>query len=273
MKALTDSELTFIDDLSQFDFTTNPQGVTHILCAGGSLSFLLDHIRYNISQRDYVILTAGVFSSDFHLSEDCRVMAFSFPDSMIDRETIKNSYGVIGHLSLLQDPVIKLSEEDFISCRDDLKRLNAKLKKPHLFKEEVIGTLLKAHVLDLYNIHAQTQPEFTDSGRPTVLLRNFIGMLLDGKFREYRTIEYYANRLCINPHYLTEICRRFTHQPASYWIDRFTIRELSSLMADRTLTFDDIAFRMNFSSVSYFSRYIKKHLGITPTQFLKSIGK
>lgn len=98
-------------------------------------------------------------------------------------------------------------------------------------------------------------------------------LFLGGKSREHRTIEYYANRLCVNPHYLTEICRRFTHQPASYWIDRFMIRELSSLMADQTLTFDDIAFRMNFSSLSYFSRYINKHLGITPSQFRKSIKK
>lgn len=273
METSNESELTFIDDISQFDFSSNSHGVTHILCTGGSLSFLLDHVRYNICQRDYVILTAGTLPSDFRISEDCKVIAVSFLDSMVDRETIKNSYGVIGHLSLLQNPVIKLSEDDFISCRDDLTRLHAKLKKPHLFKEEVIGTLLKAHVLDLYDIHAQTQPEYTEGGRPAILLREFIGMLLEGRFREHRTIEYYANRLCVNPHYLTEICRRFTYQPASYWIDRFTIRELSSLMADQALTFDDIAFRLNFSSVSYFSSYIKKHLGITPSKFRKSLRK
>ncbi|MBD5356913.1 MAG: AraC family transcriptional regulator [Bacteroides sp.] len=271
MNTSTDSELKFIEDLSQFDFTSNPHGVTHILCIGGSLSFLLDHIRYNISERDYVIMTAGVFPSDFCLSEDCRVITLSFPDSMMDRETIKNNYGVIGHLSLLQDPVIKLSEDDFISCREDLIRLHDKQMKPHLFKEEVIGTLLKAHVLDLYNIHAQTHPEFTEGGRPAIMLRNFISILLQGDYKENRIVDYYADKLCVDPHYLTEVCRRFTHQPASYWINRFTIRELSSLMADPALTFDEIAFRMNFSSVSYFSRYVKKHIGITPSQFRKSL--
>ena len=98
-------------------------------------------------------------------------------------------------------------------------------------------------------------------------------MLLDGEFKQNRSIEHYADRLCVNPHYLTEVCRKFTRQPASYWIDRFTIRELSSLMADSELTFDEIAFRMNFSSISYFSRNIKKQLGITPSQFRKSLRK
>ena len=273
MQTATNSELKFIADLSQFDFTANPHGVTHILCLGGSLSFLLDHIRYNIAEMDYVIFTAGVFPADFRLSEDCKAIAISFPDSMLDREIFKNNYQVIGQLSLLENPVIKLSVDDFVSCRNDLTRLHGKLMKPHLFKEEVIGTLLKAHVLDLYDIHARTRADLSEGGRPAILLRNFIRMLLDGEYKSHRAVDYYADRLCVDPHYLTEVCRKFTHQPASYWIDRFTIRELSSLMANPALTFDDIAFRMNFSSVSYFSRYIKKHLGITPSQFRKSIGK
>ena len=273
MNTTVDSELIFIEDLTHFNYTDNPHSVTHILCTRGSFSFRLDNIPYNISEKDYVIMTAGVFPSDLHLSGDCSVIAVSFPDSIMDRETIKNNYGVIGHLSLLQDPVIRLSEEDFVACKEDLMRLQCKLKKPHLFKEEVVGTLLKAHVLDLYNIHAQKRPEFTAGGRPAILLRNFIGMLLEGDFREHRTIEYYADHLCVNPHYLTEVCRKFTRQPASYWIDRFTIRELSALMAEEALTFDEIAFRMNFSSVSYLSRYIKKHLGLTPSQFRKSLRR
>ena len=267
----SNTELKFIEDLSGYDFTANPHGVIHILCLGGSLSLMLDHVRYNITERDYVILTAGVFPSELQISEDCSMIAISFPDSMLDRETFKNCYGVIGHFSLLQNPVIKLSEEDFVSCRDDLSRLRRKLLKPHLFKEEVIGTLLKAHVLDLYDTHARNRNDFKDGGRPAILLRNFVGMLLNGDYKENRTVDYYADKLCVEPHYLTEVCRRFTRQPASYWIDRFTIRELSSLMVDSKLSFDEIAFRMNFSSVSYFSRYVKKHLGITPSQFRKSL--
>ena len=265
--------LIFIEDLSRFDFTDNPHGVTHILCMDGSLSFLLNHTRYNISERDYVILTAGVFPSDFRLSEDCSFIAISFSDSMLDRETFKNNYGVIGHFSLLQNPVIKLSEEDYISCRADLLRLKDKLNKPHLFKAEVIGTLLKAHALDLYDIHARMRPDFAEGGRPAKLLQNFISMLLAGEYKVHRTIEYYADQLCVNPHYLTEVCRRFTRQPASYWIDRFTIRELSSLLADSELTLDDITFQMNFSSLAYFSQYVKKHIGLSPSQFRKSLRK
>lgn len=267
MNVINNNGLEFIDDLSRFDYASNPHGVTHILCLKGSFSFLLDQIKFNITEKDYVILTAGVFPNDFHISEDCRFIAFAFPDSMIDREAIKNNYGVIGQLSLLQNPVIKLQDEDFISCRDDLIKLRDKLRKPHLFKQEVIGALLKAHVLDLFHIHAMSSLEFNEGGRPFDLLRNFVNMLIEGKTKEHRTIEYYACQLCINSHYLTEICRRFTRQPASYWINRFAIRELSYLLADRSLTLDEIAFRMNFSSVSHFSRYVKKLLGMTPKEY------
>ena len=40
---------------------------------------------------------------------------------------------------------------------------------PHLFKEEVVGTLLKAHALDLYDIHARNRNDFKEGGRPAIL--------------------------------------------------------------------------------------------------------
>ena len=37
------------------------------------------------------------------------------------------------------------------------------------------------------------------------------------------------------------------------------------------MSLDDIAGRMNFSSISYFSRYVKNTLGTTPTEYRKAI--
>lgn len=265
--------LKFIDDIASFDLMAMPRNVTHILCLEGSLSFVLDHTRYNLIRGDYLILTTGLFATSFSKSDDCQIIAMTFPDNLLNNDTIKSNYGVFGHLSLLQNPVMKLSEHDFENCRYDLVRLRQRMSEPHLFKEELIIALLKAHVLDLYDIHARANVAVSIESRPAQIMRDFIALLLDKEYMTHRSVDYYAAKLCVVPHYLSEISKQVSLQPASYWIERFTVRELTSMLADTSLSFDDITFRMNFSSLSYFSRYVKKTIGMTPSEYRQSIKK
>ena len=88
-----------------------------------------------------------------------------------------------------------------------------------------------------------------------------------------RDLDFYASRLCITPHYLSEICRKVSGRPATYWIDRFTIQEITRLLRQRELPLTTIAERMNFSSVSYFSRYVQKRIGVPPSEYRNNAKK
>ena len=134
-----------------------------------------------------------------------------------------------------------------------------------------MGSLLTAHILDLYDIHARSSKELQVSERVTSLLRNFIGLLYNGEYVRNRDLEFYASRLCITPHYLSEICKKISGKPASYWIDRFTMQEITRLLRQKELSLSEIAERMNFSSLSYFSRYIRKRLGVCPGEYRNSL--
>lgn len=265
-------KLFFTDTFTGYDFAGHAGYVIHILSLDGSCSFTLHHTHYNISSGDYVILTNGVLVSAISQSEDCKVIVMSFAEQLIETNAIRNNYGIIGHLSLLQNPVMKLSRTDFNKCREDMLRLRERLNDGrHLFREEMIGMLLKAHVLDLYDIHARANERVVASSRPASLMRDFIGMLIDGDYVSDRSLKYYASRLCITPHYLSEISKNLSSQPATYWIDRFVVREISRLLTQPDLSLEDIAFRMNFSSLSYLSRYVKNNLGITPSEYRSNL--
>ena len=108
--------------------------------------------------------------------------------------------------------------------------------------------------------------------RITVLLRNFIELLYNGEYIRNRDLDFYASRLCITPHYLSEICKKVSGKPATYWIDRFTLQEITRLLRQKELSLTTIAERMNFSSVSYFSRYVQKRMKTTPSEYRKDIS-
>lgn len=88
-----------------------------------------------------------------------------------------------------------------------------------------------------------------------------------GTFREHREVNWYADKLCVTPNYLSEVSRKISGYAANYWISRYTVLDISRLLRDRSLTFARISDMFGFSSPAYFSRYVQQHLGVSPTAF------
>ena len=91
---------------------------------------------------------------------------------------------------------------------------------------------------------------------------------------------YYADLLCITPKYLSQVSRSVSGLPASEWITYYATFELVSLLRsssarllptgrknDQSKTLTEVADLMRFETASHFSRYVKKLLGKTPSQY------
>ena len=50
-------------------------------------------------------------------------------------------------------------------------------------------------------------------------------------------------------------------------IDKYAVTVLIDFLKNSELSFTQISEEMNFSSLSYFSRYAQKHLGMSPTEY------
>lgn len=262
--------IIFADTLQEFKSLQYDGRIAHILCSNGNMGFTFQNTHYNIVARDYVILPCSSLVSDFSISNDFQGILLSLSDTFVTSIAIRSNYGIIGHLSLLLNPVMQLSSLDFHKCMDALLYIKKRMEdKDHFFLEELLGSLLTAHILDLYDIHARDSKDLQVSERITLLLRKFIELLYNGEFKRNRNLDFYASKLCITPHYLSEICKMVSGKPATYWIDRFTLQEITRLLRYKELPLNIIAEQMNFSSVSYFSRYVLKRIKTTPSEYRK----
>lgn len=260
--------ITFADTLQDFGTLRYAGHIIHILCCGGNMGFTFQNTRYNIARGDYVILPNAELASELSESGDFRGILMCLSEVFVASIAIRSNYGIIGHLSLLQNPVMKLSAHDFEVCEAALRYLRMRMgDKGHFFREELLGSLLTAHILDLYDIHARSRDVLQIPEHTASLLRRFIELLYNGEYIRNRGIDFYASRLCITPHYLSEICRKASGRPATYWIDLFSIQEITRLLRRKELSLTEIAEGMNFSSVSYFSRYVQKRIGVPPSEY------
>ncbi len=262
------NDIVFADGLRSETLREYGDYVLHVMCTCGSFSFCLNNERYLTRKGSYVILPNPLLVSDLHTSDDFGGYVIFLSNSFISHCTPNNNYGVFGHISNLRHPVMQLDEADYDRCREDLEMVSRRIhESDHLFHRERMGALVQNHVLDLYDIHARKYQRRDIPERAGRLMLQFIRMLDSGEYRRHRDLAHYADRLCIVPHYLSEICISVSGKPASFWIETYTRNDIIRQLRNRSMSFTDIADAFNFSSLSYFTRYVKKVTGLTPSEF------
>lgn len=263
-----DDLLLFLTSLEELAHFRGKSAVIHILCGRGNLSFLHRSTFFNIGPDDYAIMPNAALATDFSASPDLEAIVMALTPAVGSRLALKSNYGIVGHLALLQDPVMRLSKAAAERCRADLLRLRERSTETgHFFQRELLEHLLAAHVLDLYDLHAKAHADRSVPDRAAQLLARFTDALASGAYRTHRDLAWYGEKLCVTPHYLSEVCRRASGRGANYFIDLFTTQEIARRLCDKRESIQAIADDFGFSSVSYFTRYVKKHLGTTPRAF------
>lgn len=61
--------------------------------------------------------------------------------------------------------------------------------------------------------------------------------------------------------------QKVSGKSATYWIDRFTLQEITRLLRQKELSLTAISEYLNFSSISYLSRYVQKRIKVTPSEY------
>ena len=244
----------------------------HLLCTAGEGSFVFNDRCYHIVENDLVVIPTPARVKNLAAHPDLRVEWFAADYKFLQNLLPSNNYSIGGSISLNHDPVIKLTDEQAAILLADLHRLRDRLDDRHLlFYREMMGSLCLTMMYDIFEPHARREATDTHSDRTAYIVKQLMDLLSTGISRTEREVSYYAERLHVSPKYLSATVKRVTGQSVSSFIDRHTVPILKKYLNDERLSLTQIADRMNFTSLSYFSRYCTKHLGQSPSEYRQSL--
>ncbi|MBQ9223214.1 MAG: AraC family transcriptional regulator, partial [Prevotella sp.] len=86
-------------------------------------------------------------------------------------------------------------------------------------------------------------------------------------YRESREVRFYADLFNLTPKYFATVIKQQTGTNASEWISSYVIIQAKALLQQRQLTVQQVALQLGFPDQSAFSRYFKKNVGISPTDY------
>ncbi len=264
--------VVFSNDFSELNSDKFVDYCVHVLCHKGSGTFLMGDEKFSMKENEFIIWINGKSVSNICVSDDFRATVFYLSYRFSYLNDSQNEYRLKGHLALLHNPVLHLTPEEAKLCDTSMQSLRQHAEwTKHPFSREALGYLVESFKLDLFGIHAKINQEAVKHGQAELLFRRFISELENGTARKHRDVAYYASKLCITPKYLSQICLKVSGRNASDWINRFALNELTTLMKDKKQTLATIADQMDFSSPSYFSRFVRNNTGLSPTEYREKL--
>lgn len=86
-------------------------------------------------------------------------------------------------------------------------------------------------------------------------------------FKKERFMDFYAKELGITGKHLGRTIKAQTGFTASEWLDRMVILEAKVLLKSSGMSIQQIAEELNFPSQSFFGKYFKNIVGVSPKEF------
>lgn len=81
------------------------------------------------------------------------------------------------------------------------------------------------------------------------------------------TVKYFANKLYLSPNYFGDLVKKQTGESAQEHIQSYLVSVAKDRLKNTHQSVSQIAYSMGFDYPQYFSRFFKKHVGLTPNQY------
>ena len=78
---------------------------------------------------------------------------------------------------------------------------------------------------------------------------------------------FYAELQHITPRYFSSIIKEKSGQTASRWIVQLVIAEAKRYLESTDLSIKEVAAMLNFPNQSFFGKYFKQHVGMSPNDY------
>jgi AraC-like DNA-binding protein len=253
------------------DFNVNYH--THLFCHRGSITFLFNEVKMKCKSSEFVFWFAKSKLADLQFSKGFRATVLLVENQFLTNNIPDQNWGIDATLHSRQYPVKQIdNKNDRQRILYNFKLLNDRFQDiEHRFYEEALKLQMRLFVLEMWHTFAKEYERRKRSLQTGTLYERFRNLVQDHCMKE-REVQFYANELNITPKYLNAISKQNSGITASEWIQRFAKERITLLLQNENLNIAEISDEMGFSSRSFFTRYVKKVLGVTPSEYRNRLG-
>lgn len=257
-----------VKDISRL-YPLKPMTNLIVLCIGGQVEIKTNGKSIESGSGDVLICPPNMKIANTVYSDDfvCKVLCLSdhlAQGLLREKSDIWHRAVYLNQINQIMMSNISSEEFKFYFALISSKLKNVNSGAPH----EILLALLRALLLEicfiLEELHGIQKEMKLSQGK--VLFNRFLNLLSNSEIKR-QPIAHYASQLAITPKYLTMLCQKYSDKTASEWVVQYTTEEIRFYLKSSSLSIKEISARLGFSNMSHFGSYVRKHLGMSPSEF------
>lgn len=243
-----------------------------LLCTSGAISLTVDGLPYEIGAGTFAVFRPGVLLEQMNHTEnaqtDFMIMTnFSMnSDVLLDNQTAMCIYR---YFMMYKDICMKIGKMELMILHRYFALMHSLTEYNRLkINKELLTSFVS--IINEMLIVRQTNMQDITTRNLDYLDRFLKKVALHHK--EERKLKFYADALYITPKYLSTTIKETTGKTAAQWINEFVIQEARKMLRFTSYTVQEIAYTLNFPSASFFGKYFKQHMGMTPLEYRQELN-
>jgi len=133
-------------------------------------------------------------------------------------------------------------------------------------KELALHTLVRLLLIQISRLTSQEAASTEVNNDDLQAFRQFSNLIQE-HYQEHWQLTDYTSTLGLSESRLHQICRRIANRSPKKIIHDHLVQEAKRLLIFTSLASSDICYQLGFSDPAYFSRFFKRHTGLTTQQF------
>lgn len=269
-----DGEIFFADNITSIpglmkQFKVN--FIAYVVVTEGRLSLDLNGVNYQLDRNCSLFVDRKMVVDNVKHTENfsCVICAMSTDIGFgFFNKSLLHSI-----MHIMSNPVVKMEQDEVDLMMKYYGLLVFKMDHQEMnFGRETVRDIIRCFAYDLLsniNKHLDNGDGGDMLRQGDRIYRRFM-LLLAENSNVNRSVKSYADELCVSPKYLTNVCRRHSDYTASELIATSVISRIKQLLLYSDLSIKEIANEMGFDNLSFFGKYVRKHLGLSPNNYRKA---
>lgn len=239
-----------------------------VLCVEGNLRASINLTEYTLKPNDFITLMPGSIIQFCEQQENVRLSFIGFSSEFMECvNMIKSTMSVLP--IMFENPIISLNEDRAGFLSDYFHLLERVQNKENTINREVVKHILLSLVHSISGFYLGKSWPKQITTRSEEIHKKFIQLVMK-HYTSKRQTAFYASQLSISPQHLCMIIKQKTGRSVSDIIADMVIMDAKSQLKATDLTIQEISYSLNFPNVSFFGKYFKRYVGVSPQKFRNS---
>lgn len=244
-----------------------PDQLTIILCTGGRKELQINFDDYTLTPGSLAFIYPNSMWRPLATSSDFEAHYFSIQgtsakewNAFIDLDTV---FSLSSYIAKHPHTQLSLDETQVMTQYLNLLKSHYEANAQAI----IIRFILSAFTLELNRIFtAREKSDRSKISRQEDILWKFL-TLLKQYHKEERTVNFYADKMCISPKHLSSVIKQMSHKTAHEIIADFVTMTAKRLLKATTMSIQEISDELNFANQSFFGKFFKQNTGQSPSAY------